>query len=329
MKMKISKPVLTFILCLLLSIVVYSVYSWGFYAHKRINRLAVFTLPKAMIGFYKSNIEYITEQAVAPDKRRYSDQEEAPRHYLDADRYGASPFDSIPMRWEEAVSKYSEDTLHAYGTVPWRIQMRLNQLTNAFKARDSALILFYSADLGHYIADACIPLHSTINYDGQLSNQKGIHGFWESRLPELFSDDYNYFVGKAKYIEDPLAEAFNLLKGSFAALDSVLGFEKELNNNFDSDRKYSIESRGQSTVKVYSREYAKAYHIKLDGMVERRMRVAIMAVGSYWYTAWVNAGQPDLKKLRNFQQTEEQQKRISEEEKAYKRGKMLGRPESE
>jgi hypothetical protein len=270
-------------------------YSWGFYAHKEINKKAVFCLPEEMMGFYKHNIDYITEQSVAPDKRRYNDKTEAPRHYLDADHYGKSPFDSIPMRWDDAVAKYTEDTLNAYGTVPWRIQQRLSQLTIAFKERDSASILFYSADLGHYIADACVPLHSTINYDGQLSNQKGLHSFWESRLPELFASDYDFWVGKANYIPDPLATSFDILKGSFAALDSVLSFEKALNERFTAEQKYSYEQKGDKNVQVYSYEYSKAYHKALDGMVERRMRLAIKMVSSYWYTAWVNAGQPELK----------------------------------
>ena len=34
-------------------------------------------------------------------------------------------------------------------------------------------------------------------------------------------------------------------------------------------------------------------------MIERRMRQSIFAVASFWYTAWVNAGQPDLKNLSN------------------------------
>ncbi len=300
-------------------------HSWGFFAHKRVNRLAVFTLPKEMIGFYKSNINYITEQAVAPDKRRYSDKTEAPKHYLDADFYGSNPFDSIPMRWDDAVKKYTADTLNAYGTVPWRIQERFYQLVNAFKERDSTKILFFSADLGHYVADACVPLHSTLNYDGQLTQQKGIHSFWESRLPELYADQYNYWVGKAEYIDDPLAYSFELLKGSFAAKDSVLDFEKKLNASFDADKKYSFEQRGSKNVQVYSEGYSKAYHNALDGMVERRMRVSIKAVGSYWYTAWVMAGQPNMKKLINKNQSAEEKLKIQKEIDAYKNGKVLGR----
>src|ERR1700743_3607730 len=92
--------------------------SWGFFAHYRINRLAVFTLPKAMSGFYKANIEFITEHAVSADKRRYVDSTEATKHYLDADHYGKNPFSKIPQNWDDAVRKYSADTLDKYGTLP-------------------------------------------------------------------------------------------------------------------------------------------------------------------------------------------------------------------
>jgi hypothetical protein len=115
--------------------------SWGFYAHKRINRLAIFTLPKELIGFYKSNIYYITEHAADADKRRYADSLEANRHYIDLDHYGLSPFDSIPKKWNDAVAKFSEDTLHNYGILPWQIQRSYYRLVKAFEQRDSARIL--------------------------------------------------------------------------------------------------------------------------------------------------------------------------------------------
>jgi hypothetical protein len=35
----------------------------------------------------------------------------------------------------------------------------------------------------------------------------------------------------------------------------------------------------------------------MDGMVEKQMKKTIQAIGSSWYTAWVDAGQPNLNKL--------------------------------
>ena len=302
--------------------------SWGFFAHQRINRLAVFTLPKDLIGFYKSNINYITEHAVDPDKRRYADSLEAPRHYLDADHYGEKPFELIPKKWNDAVAKLSEDTLNAYGIVPWQIQRTYYKLVKAFENKDSILILKHSADLGHYIADAHVPLHTSENHNGQMTNQVGIHGFWESRLPELFAGDYDYFVGKAKYINNPLDAAWNIVENTFTMLDSTLSIEKRLDKSFPSDRKYTYNERNNKVIKEYSLDYSAAYHKELNGMVERQMRSSILSVGSFWYSAWVDAGQPDMKKLAKKNISAQEKKQTEAEEKLFQNGKALGRPEN-
>ncbi|MBS1503329.1 MAG: S1/P1 Nuclease [Bacteroidetes bacterium] len=297
--------------------------SWGFFGHRRINRIAVFTLPKAMAGFYEANIDFITEHAVDPDKKRYVDSLEAPRHFLDADHYGKRPFMALPVKWKEAVKKYSEDTLKKYGTVPWEIQYQYYRLVDAFKRHDTTDILKTSANLGHYIADAHVPLHLTMNYDGHLTHQDGIHALWESRLPELFSDHYNYYVGKARYIENPLNEAFKICRASFNEADSVLRFERIVNRSFPKSKKYQTVRHNNKNMQDYSGAYAKAYHTMLKGMVERRMRASISEIGSYWYSAWVDAGQPDLNKLIARPLTKMQRQKILREGALYKQGKIL------
>ncbi|MEX1189616.1 MAG: zinc dependent phospholipase C family protein [Bacteroidia bacterium] len=315
----------------LVSLAIISVFTWplvtgwGFFAHKEINRIAVFTLPPELFGFYKSNIEFVTEHAVDPDKRRYAVKGEAPRHFIDLDRYGLSPLDSVPKKWEDAVAKYTEDTLMEHGIVPWHIDVMVKRLSAAFRSGDYDRILRTSADLGHYIADAHVPLHTTKNYNGQLTNQRGIHGFWESRLPELFNEDFDFFVGKAVYIEDPLAIAWLTVAESFAAKDSVLLFEAQLNDRYPTDRKYSFENRGASLMKVYSEDYSKEYNQMLDGMVERRMRKAIITVGSLWFTAWVNAGQPDLEKYKDKKISTVTEQELAEQEKLYQNENIKGR----
>jgi hypothetical protein len=297
--------------------------SWGFFAHYRINRLAVFTLPKAMAGFYKANIEFITQHAVSADKRRYIDSTEGSKHYLDADHYGKNPFGVIPQNWDDAVKKYSADTIYKYGVVPWTIQFEYYRLVKAFKDHDTTAILNISANLGHYVADAHVPLHLTVNYNGQLTNQTGIHALWESRLPELFGDHYNYFAGKARYIDDPLKEAFKICRTSFKSVDSVLRFERTLNKTFPADKKYELVKHGNRRVQDYSVEYSRAYQTMLNGMVQRRMRSAILAVGSFWYSAWVDAGQPDLNKMIETPLTAGQQRNIQTEENYFKAGKVF------
>jgi hypothetical protein len=291
--------------------------SWGFYGHKKINQMAIYTLPPEMISFYKKHMQYITDHAIDPDKRRYIIKEEAPRHYIDIDHYGEHPFDSVPKFWNKAVEKYTEDSLMAYGIVPWQIEKVCNFLTKAFIKEDLNLILHLSADLGHYVADAHVPLHTTENYNGQLTNQRGIHGFWENRIPELKAEHYDYFVGRAKYIEQPIKSAWKAVYDSHLAVDSVLKFEAMLNNTFPTDKKYSYETRGKVITKVYSVEYTNNYDNLIKGQVERRMRESIMMIGSLWYTAWVNAGKPNLERLKKTTMSDSLQSAIQKQEELF------------
>lgn len=294
--------------------------SWGFYAHQRINRLAVFTLPQGINRFYKSNIDYLSEHAVDPDKRRYADTAEAPRHYLDVELY-EKHIDSIPRRWELALKKYGSKKLNEDGILPWQIHLSYQKLVRAFKNRDSSMILVYSAYLGHYLADAHVPLHTTQNHNGQLSNQTGIHAFWESRVPELFAAEYNLLVGKARYIEHPQEEIWQIIRHTHSLVDSVLGVEKTLSQQFPAYRKYSFSRRNNTISKQYSREYAAAYQERLNDMMARQMRASIQAVGSFWYSAWIDAGQP---RLENMIKTDPAPKDLQTED-HYQRGKIIGR----
>lgn len=295
-------------------------FTWGFYAHQLINRMAVFTLPPEMLPFYKSYIQLITEEAVKPDQRRYALEGEAERHYIDIDVYGDSAHYTMPRSWDLAVEKYTEDTLRAYGIVPWHVSHMKALLTKAFRNRNIKQILRISADLGHYIADAHVPLHTTENYNGQLTGQRGIHGFWESRLPELFVEDYSFFVGKATYLEEPQEEIWKAVIGAHEALDSVLGFEKQLTERFPDDKKYAYEERNGVTVRVYSRDFSQAYHDMLDGQVERQMRKAIKMIGDFWYTSWVDAGQPDIMELAGAIKGDEALLHLQEEKVKWEAG---------
>jgi len=271
--------------------------AWGFYGHKRINRMACYTLPPELFPFFKRHIDFISDHAVDPDRRRYAVTGEAERHYIDIDHYakgGQDPFAAMPRKWNDAVAKYSEDTLKAYGIVPWHIDVMHGRLVNAFIRGDVDRILRYAADIGHYIGDAHVPLHTTENYNGQLTNQHGIHAFWESRIPELSAENYDHLVGRAEYVKDPLATAWQAVHESHQLLDSVLGIEKRLSREYPEDRRYVFEDRGRGGMRLYSRDYTKAYEDAMQGMVERRMNASITAVGSFWYSAWIDAGQPNL-----------------------------------
>ena len=351
---------------------------WGFYGHRLINRMAVFTLPVELIPFYKTHIEFMTEHAVDPDKRRYASRHEGVRHYIDIDHWGEYPFPDVPRDFEEALITYAHmylidgaDTFHIqkkvthdsvilqipysggirlsaekgkivaywkkvikpmyfedqwrlsgydlddvfgseffrkktvdvfiedhfseFGIIPYFLEEMQAKLTRAFEGGNSTYILRLSAEFGHYIGDAHVPLHTTANYNGQLTNQVGIHAFWESRIPELLAEkEWDFFVGKATYIEDKKEYFWDIVLESHSLLDSVLNTEKRLSETFDKDRQFCYDERLGKTVRIQCPEYAAAYSREMNHMVEERMRDAIHAVGSCIYTAWVDAGQPPL-----------------------------------
>jgi len=387
---------------------------WGFFGHRRINRLAVFTLPPDMIPYYKKHIEYITEHAVDPDKRRYATRHEAVRHYIDIDHWGEFPFSKVPREWSEAIMSYAEmkvvmaegDTLTVahpeiidfsgevvryqgdnptlndwwglspvrvndyltwfrkyvmpqyyqdewvvsctaltelmgeraeclevrftdhfseYGVLPYNLLRVQNNLTEAFRSGNEAAILRLSAEIGHYIGDAHVPLHTTENYNGEMTNQRGIHAFWESRIPELFADkEFDALVGRAEYISEPADWYWDIVLTSHQLVDSVLQVEKQLSQEFPLDRQYCFEERLGRTVRVECTEYARAYQERMRGMVEERWRASIRAIGSAWFTAWVDAGQPDLSILGSGL-TPSESDYFRELEEAFRTGEAQGR----
>lgn len=369
---------------------------WGFFGHRLINRVAVYTVPTEMMGWYKPYIDYITEHAVDPDKRRYASKFEAVRHYIDLDHWGTWPFDHMPRYWDKALALnlelfavdgqdtsillqpipheqwsdtvadlsarlalvrgyylkqyyddaamvpcdtvhsllpelpcvpggvvYMRDVLTEHGIVPYHLQAMQRRLTAAFRSNDLEQVLRTSAEMGHYVADACVPLHTTSNYNGQLTNQVGIHAFWESRIPELFAvDEFDMVVGGAEYIDDPATYFWNLVLTSHKEVDRVLSIEQNLRETYPSDQQFCFEDRLNQNIRTQCPGFAQAYNLAMNNMVEDRFRVAVKAVGDAWYTAWIDAGQPapPPNKLINPRTTEDE-----ELAKAVQSGKALGR----
>ncbi len=264
--------------------------AWGFFGHKTINRLAVFSLPEEMYPFFRFHIHELSLLAVKPDQRRYVVPEEGERHFIDIDAYP----DSILLAWQR--DPYYADSIPAdwfrdHGALPRQVMIHKNMLTSAMLKGESGNVIRLAAELGHYIADAHVPLHTTENYDGQLTGQQGIHGLWESRLPELLITLYDLFTRRARYLYDPQAAIWQAVTDSNNAVDSVLFLERELAGSFG-NHIMTHDTRGLQTTRQYSPEFARAYDHALSGMVERRMRASIQMTADFWYTCWVDAGMP-------------------------------------
>jgi hypothetical protein len=266
---------------------------WGFYAHKKINKLAIYTLPPPLINLYKRHSASIENFAVLPDQRRHSLDQEAARHYIDLDQY---PQEKIKyMSWEDAINAFTNDTLQKHGIVPWNILDYYKQLKYAFLSRDTTRIIKLSAELGHYVADAHVPLHTTSNYDGQQTNQVGIHSFWESKIPEHVQDQLDDWIGPAEYIENVLKATWNWVFESHQMLTDLLRGEMLISKQFPESKKYMHGQKGMILEKMYTPQYIEAYHKQLDNQVEKRYQASIKHIGNLWYSAWLEAGEPDFK----------------------------------
>lgn len=314
-------PKLNVILALLILLVCCS---WGFLGHKTIHQITAYALPKKLSTFFMKNEDYMVYNSVRPDVRRNTDKTEAPKHFIDLDApiYGKDPLNAIPQDWDSAVKKYTVDTLKEYGTLPWVVVDMQEKLTNAFRSKMKDSILFYAADLGHYISDAHVPLHTSYNYDGQLTNQKGLHSLWETAVPEMNIESYNLHTKhKAKYIKDPLAEIWKKIAATNKLLDGV--FKEEINASvgFTEERKFKRSERFGQMRKNYTGEFAKAYGERLGNTVNNQMILSSESVADFWYTAWVNAGKPDLSDLETV--SKEDKVKFKTAIKAWKNNELI------
>ena len=303
--------------------------SWGIFGHEHINNAAVMALPNPLQTFFYNHIDFITQESTVPDLRIYTlnEKEEFPRHFIDVENFG--PLDSIPRSFELAKKKYDDKFLSSNGTLPWRINEIMTKLTKAFKEKRKTEILLLAGDLGHYIGDAHMPLHTSANYNGQLSNQKGIHSLFESSIVGKFGKDYNYYTGEAQYIENIEIAIWDIIKDSHSLVQPLLLADKKLREKYTENKMYETDENGKIVKSkynslVYSKEYTNELHEALNGMVEKQIRKAIVNTSNFWYTAWKNAGQPDLTDLDAKELTNRNSKKLKQDLKLWKKGKVFG-----
>ncbi len=302
--------------------IIISFCGWGLYVHQTATQLAVYKLPAALRNFFFMHIDSLTANSVRPDKRRYTDKNEAPKHFINIENYGDSALYKMPSNLQAAVKKYSWNTLKKYGYVPYQILIEYDSLKNAFKHKNADSILFYADDLAHYIEDANVPLHTTNNYDGQLTNQKGMHVLWESTIPELELSYYNLNAAHvATYIKNKPAAVWNAIRKAHSLLPVMFAKEKEVAKNFPDNSKYIEVIKHRKKTKVYSNEFARQYATALGKTINNQLNNSANMVADFWYSAWVDAGRPNLKTLYYF--NKEDKEKLSAELKAYKKNDLI------
>lgn len=298
--------------------------SWGFLVHRTIHQLAIYELPESMQYFFHRNMSYLVKNSVRPDQRRNEDKEEAPKHFIDLELYGDSAAWRMPLRWNDAVKKYGKDSLQKCGYVPYYVITMKDRLTAAFRSGNKDSILFYAADLGHYISDAHVPLHVSENYDGQLTNQKGLHSLWESTIPEIQIQQYDLRTHhKARYLKHPERAIWKAIRQSQALLKDVFVQEKAVTKLFTDSTKYRVQMRNGREYKSYTSAFAKAYSERLGNTINQQLIRSANLVADFWYTSWVDAGCPDLNKHIQSLVKKEEKHSLQEEWDAYKQNKLI------
>jgi hypothetical protein len=257
--------------------------AWGFEAHKYILDRAIDLLPPEIRPYFVKYRAAIVEHAIDPDLWRNVgfDADESPRHFVDMDAYGPSPFTELPRDFDAAVKRYGREFVVKNGLLPWRTQEIHLKLVEAFTqkatySRDN--IKYFSAFLAHYLSDAQVPFHAALNHDGQLTGQWGIHSRFETETFERYRGLLDVRPKSIVAVKSARDFAFDSLVTSFAHVQAILDADKAVVANRD----------------LYDDEYFEAFFGKVKPILEQRLADSITAVASAVAAAWQDAGRPAL-----------------------------------
>ncbi len=261
-----------------------------------INEQAVYILPNNdLFIFYKQHIDYVKEHAIDADKRKFTNHKEVTSHYIDLDLFESElPFDTVNSCYSDMEIIYGQHFLQRHGKLPWIIINNYNSLVKAFTDKDLSSILKYSADIGHYISDAHVPLHTHSNYDGQNSNQQGIHSLWETQVPHLFIDTLILNNVQVEYISDLDEFVWNCIFKSHQISNDVFRVDSILREEYQNEVMDLVNFQGKTKFK---RKYCEDFSESLSLKIHERYEKACVSVASMWLSAWIDAGQPDLKEF--------------------------------
>jgi hypothetical protein len=253
--------------------------AWGASAERLISNKAVDTLPPEIRGYFEANRDWLSRHVTEPlDWLQKNNQTEHRNHFLYLDRYGKFPFDALPRDYKAAVTKFTKTKLESSGVLPWQIGVYNQKLTAAFREHDWEQARLSAAYLAAYVAQAHDPFHTTENFDGHLSAQSGVDIRFGSSLVDRFSLFFPLRPNDAMFLNDPTDHAFDACMSAHAWLENILL----------SDR------RAREGLPDYTDEYFDRFYSLAGSILIRQLTDAATDVGSYWMTAWINAGRPQL-----------------------------------
>lgn len=277
-----QKHILIAMSIVLLVVLYHSASGWGWDSHRFINRKTVYHLPNEMILFIQDSSFFATHSVDADQRRDPADTSlygEAPRHYLDIDDY--PNFHNLTRDLDSLIAQYGWERVKDNGTNPWATVWNLDSLVDQLARGDWSAAKLTASDIGHYVGDAHQPLHCTRNYNGQHTNNFGIHSRYETTM--LSSSYYLsslYIVpDTVVYIADPLEYAFEYIIHSNSLIDTILQGD-------DYARAVSgWNGSGNAPPAYYAALWDRTRAITLD-----QMQRGTQAIANLWYSAWVDAG---------------------------------------
>lgn len=255
-----------------------TVLAWGPSSHRLINNWAIQTLPPEIHGFFETNRHFLNDHANDPDEWMKKDRYERLRHYIYLDKYGLFPYPTLPRTYQRAVEQYGAGRISRDGVLPWQIGEYSLRLTKAMRAGNWEEVKLDAAVLGHYVGDAHDPMHTTQNFDGQLTGQSGLEMRFGTQLVERYSTFFMIRPDPAAKIDDPTEYAFMTV----------------LEANSWVDRLLLMDRRSMEGLTDYNDEYYDRFYSRVGSIAMQEISSAAHDTGSYWYTAWLNAGKPQL-----------------------------------
>jgi hypothetical protein len=255
-----------------------SVLAWGPTAHDIVNTWAIQILPADIRPFFQNNRPFLIEHANDPDELMKKDRYERMRHYIYLDKYGVFPYPNLPHNYDRAKEKFFSWRINRDGMLPWQIGEYSLRLTKAMKAGNWEEVKLDAAALAHYVADAHDPLHTTQNFDGQLTLQTGLSARFDIQLLARYSKFFIMHPEMAVKIDDPTEYAFQTCLASNVWVHLIIW----------------SDLRAREGLTDYTDEYYDRFYNQVGPTVVHEINAAAHDAGSYWYTAWLNAGRPQL-----------------------------------
>lgn len=265
--------------------------AWGMDVHRFLTRRALEGLPPGMLPFFKARADFISEHSADPDLWRVVNLrgemgEENPNHFLDLDGLDEpAPFTGVPRDRQAFLGRYGTERAERMGRLPWRAAEIDALLVQAFTAMGTGTspyaadnARYLSAVLAHYIEDAHQPFHASVNHDGQLTNQRGIHSRFETDLVLRNLSKLKLVPVRIQPIANMRDFIFDTLAASQSLVEPVLAADRR-----------AVDGRT-----LYDNAYFKDLLGDTRPILERRLSESAAAVASAIVSAWERGGKPPL-----------------------------------